>query len=100
MSRRKLPIVLSDLAQEDFADILQYTLEIWSEKQMDAYASKLEKGMRLLETNAALGIARDDLFEGCRVLPVEHHLVLYVAGDGVIAVARILHERMNVDDQF
>ncbi|CAG9172664.1 hypothetical protein LMG23992_02293 [Cupriavidus laharis] len=64
---------------------------------MVAYAAKLEDGMHLLHANPYLGNARDDLFEGCRIYSIGRHLILYAIGDQEIRVARILHERMNVD---
>ncbi|WP_404610228.1 type II toxin-antitoxin system RelE/ParE family toxin [Caballeronia udeis] len=100
MSRRSFDIVLSELAQHDLTDILQYTLETWGADQMDAYAAKLESGIQLLQKNPALGKTREDLFEGCRTHRVEHHLVLYEIGDSEIRVARILHERMDAHSQF
>ncbi|WP_408359452.1 type II toxin-antitoxin system RelE/ParE family toxin [Paraburkholderia sediminicola] len=100
MSRRSFDIVLSELAQHDLTDILQYTLETWGADQMDAYAAKLESGIQLLQENPTLGKTREDLFEGCRTPRVEHHLVLYEIGDSEIRVARILHARMDAPSQF
>jgi hypothetical protein len=48
----------------------------------------------------ALGTTHGELFAGCRLHAVEHHLVLYVIGDREIVVARVLHERINVEEQF
>jgi toxin ParE1/3/4 len=100
LSRRSFNIVLSDLAQSDLTDILQYTLQTWGADQMDTYAAKLESGMRLLQEHPTLGKSREDLFEGCRIHRVEHHLVLYEIGDNEIGVARILHERMDAPSRF
>lgn len=63
---------------------------------MDIYADKLERGMRLLETQPRVGRPRDDWFEGCRCHLVEHRLVLYQVVEREIRIARIFHERVDV----
>ena len=96
MSPRKPDILLSELAQQDLDDILQYTLETWGESQMDVYAEKLNDGFRLLQENPHLGRARNDWFPGCRCHHVEHHLVLYDVTEGALRVARIFHENREI----
>ena len=96
MSRAKFKIVLSELAALDLADILQYTLETWGEAQMDTYAVKLERAMRLLETQPLAGKPREDLFPGCRALRAEQHVVLYEVVDRDVRVARIFHGRVDI----
>ena len=96
MSRAKHVIALSELADQDLADILQYTLGTWGETQMDIYAAKLDKGMHLLESQPRLGKPRDDWYPGCRCYQVEHHLILYAVVEQQILVARIFHERVDV----
>jgi toxin ParE1/3/4 len=89
-------IVLSEQASRDIADILQYTLETWGERQMDVYAARLEKGFRLLGARPLLGKPRRDLYPGCRCYRIEQHLVLYEVDEEEIRVARFLHKRMDV----
>lgn len=96
MSRTKHVIVLSELAEQDLADILQYTLGKWGEAQMDIYAAKLDKGIRLLESQPRLGKPRKDWYPGCRCYQVEQHLVLYAVAEQEILVARLFHERVDV----
>jgi toxin ParE1/3/4 len=95
LSRPKRAVVLSALAELDFADILQYTLENWGVAQMERYAEILEQGMTLLTTNPLLGKRREDWFPGCRCHQIKHHLVLYEVVDGQVHVARLFHERMD-----
>ena len=96
MSGTKYRIVLSELAALDLADILQYTLETWGAAQMDVYAAKLEKGLRLLETNPRLGKLRKDWYPGCRCYQVEQHLALYVVAQDEMRIARLFHARVDV----
>ena len=100
MSPRDLAIVLSELAQQDLEDILQYTLQTWGAAQMDIYAERLQGGISLLLANPALGRSREDWFEGCRIYQIEHHLIVYEIGDHDIRVARICHKRMDIADHL
>jgi toxin ParE1/3/4 len=95
LSRPKHRVVLSELAELDLADILQYTFETWGIAQMDRYGAQLEQGFTLLAGNPLLGKRREDWFAGCRCQRIEHHLVLYDVIDGQVRVARIFHERMD-----
>ncbi|TCV84051.1 MULTISPECIES: hypothetical protein [Methylomonas] len=42
MSQDELSVTLSPQAENDFADILQYTLETWGEKQLYVYRAVAE----------------------------------------------------------
>ena len=95
MSRPKHRVVLSELAELDLADILQYTLETWGAAQMDRYAEMLEEGLLLLAANPLLGKRKENWFPGCRCHQIKHHLVLYEVVDGQVRVARLFHERMD-----
>ena len=44
---------------------------------MNNYAAKLERGLRMLETQPHLGKSRDEWYQGCRCYSVERHFVLY-----------------------
>ena len=96
MSPRERHIVLSADAENDLADILQYTLETWGPRQMKFYAVKLDAGLSAIAGQPKIGTTRDDLFPGCRSQPIEEHVVFYDADDREIRVARVLHKRMNV----
>lgn len=100
LSKADFKVVLSELAALDLADILQYTLEQWGERQMDACAAKLERGLRQLAVNPHLGKPRDDWYPGCRCFLIERHLVLYVVVEAELRVARLFHERVDVPSRL
>ena len=100
MSLRSLKLTVSAEAESDLADILQYTLDEWGARKMNAYAARLNEGLRLIALQPLLGKAREDLFPGCRCHQIEEHMVWYeVAGDD-LRIARFLHKRMNVRLHF
>jgi len=53
MSLPDVPVILSPQAEEDFADILQYTLEKWGEAQFHAYRAVLDKALLTIVVGAS-----------------------------------------------
>ncbi len=58
MSKGELSLLLSPQAEDDFADILQYTLEAWGENQVYVYRSVLDKALTTIQQNPELVIGR------------------------------------------
>jgi toxin ParE1/3/4 len=100
MSRPDLRVVLSPKAEDDFTDILQYTLEIWGEQQMLAYRSLLHEAFLSLRDNPGMGPRRPEISPEHRVLPAGQHFIIYRVTEHAIQVSRILHGRMDVRRQM
>ncbi|CAA9538419.1 MAG: hypothetical protein AVDCRST_MAG73-1657 [uncultured Thermomicrobiales bacterium] len=91
-SARQLTIL--EQARRDVRDALRYTRLQWGTEQRSRYRVRLNRAMRSLLDHPDLGVPRPDLFEGCRSLPAEQHVVFYrVAEDRV--VVRVLHVRQD-----
>ena len=96
MSLPDLPVILSPQAEEDFADILQYTLETWGEAQFYAYRAVLDKALLTIQQHPQIGHDRPELSAAHRVFPAGQHLIIYRASDAAVYVSRILHGRMDL----
>jgi len=96
MSRPERRLILSPRAQDDFADILQYTLETWGEAQVFAYRAVLDEALMTIQRNPHIGHKLPELSPAHRIFPAGRHLIIYRADDETVSVARILHERMDV----
>jgi toxin ParE1/3/4 len=83
------------LAESDLIGIWQYSSEEWGEAQADKYLDELDSGIRALAGNPELGIRRDYVRDGYRVLFVGSHAVYYTVTSTTIHVIRILHGRMD-----
>lgn len=92
----ELRLVLSPRAEEDFADVLQSTLEIWGEAQFLTYRDLLDKALLTLLENPRIGTLRPEISREHRVLPTGSHIIVYRVTDSAILVSRILHARMDV----
>ncbi len=96
-SRSGMPLCrrvrLTAEARDDLRDILQYSLETWGRSQGNAYRSAILQRLAEVASFPRLGRPRDDLFAGCRGLPIRQHIAYYLVDDAAITVMRILHER-------
>ncbi|WNB76759.1 type II toxin-antitoxin system RelE/ParE family toxin [Methylomonas koyamae] len=100
MSQDELSIILSPQAVDDFADILQYTFQTWSEKQMHVYRSVIDKALITIQQNPEIGHRRPEISKNHRSFPAGQHVIFYRADQHAIYVSRILHERMDTKSAF
>ncbi len=61
MSHPDLPLILSPRAEDDFADILQFTLETWGEVQAFEYRDILDKALLTIREHPQIGHGRLEL---------------------------------------
>lgn len=96
MSSRKQQLTLSPKALQDFIDILRYTGETWSEKQLLTYRDKINEALQAISGNPQLGHHRDDLPSTHHAYLVGSHIIIYRMREDGVAVVRILHQRMSL----
>ncbi|EIC30076.1 MULTISPECIES: type II toxin-antitoxin system RelE/ParE family toxin [Methylomicrobium] len=96
MSLPDVALILSPQAEEDFTDILQYTLNTWSEAQTYAYRAILDKALLAIQQYPQIGQVRPELSAAHRLFPAGHHIIVYRVKDNTVYVSRILHERMDI----
>ena len=96
MSSPKRFVDFAPRARRDYLDILAYTTQAWGERQSDRYAEKLLEGLDSLAAFPYLGKRRDEIAQGVRSLPIEHHVVYYRIVVETIRVLRIKHQRADV----
>ena len=96
MSTANLSLVLSPQAEDDFADILQYTFESWGEAQFYAYRTVINEALLMLQTHPHIGRLRPELSAQHRLFPAGQHLIVYRISEKAVLVSRILHSRMDI----
>ncbi|MBB6252584.1 type II toxin-antitoxin system RelE/ParE family toxin [Nitrospirillum iridis] len=89
---------LTELAEADLECIAAYTAKQWGEAQALTYTGQLTHAFRKLGGTPSMpgSRKRDDLAEGCRILAVEKHLIVYRHHAGLTEILRILHQRMDL----
>jgi toxin ParE1/3/4 len=96
-SSRKLR--LTPEARADVREIRRYTARQWGARQRDVYYAHLNRGMRTLLDYPERGRPRNELYVGCRSLPVEHHIVYYYLTDEEIVIDRVLHGSQDATEK-
>jgi toxin ParE1/3/4 len=87
-------------AEEDLADIVQFTLRTWGADQASSYVDGLEQLAASVAENPRIGKPCEDLAPGLRAFPYESHALYYLTGDDVITIIRVLHQSMNAASRF
>jgi toxin ParE1/3/4 len=100
MLSHKRIVRLTSEAQDDFIEIRFYTQQQWGEIQRDRYEATLLQAIAALADFPEIGRRVPRFFSGCRVRPVEHHVLYYRIEGDVIEVVRILHERADPSQHF
>jgi len=81
-------------------DIRRYTARQCGVRQRDIYHAQLNRGLRSLLDNPERGRPRDELYAGCRSLPVERHIVYYYLTDDEVVIDRVLHSSQDTTDKL
>ena len=87
----------SKKAVQDLADIWNYTLTEWSERQVDKYYSTLIQACQEIATNKKKGKSYENIAENIRGLLIFRHIILFKRiSKTEILVVRILHAQMDL----
>lgn len=97
-----MELTLSDLAIIDLANIFNYTIDVWGERQAYRYQELIDNGLAAIAENPTLVLSKDanKYFPQARSLKVEKHYIYYVVEDDEIVILRILHQSMNPELHF
>jgi len=92
-------ITRSKPARADLRDIWLYVAQD-SIDAADRLLDRLDRTIRMLADNPAVGQRQDDLREGLRRFVVGNYLVFYETVRGGIRVVRVLHGARRWQDEF
>jgi len=97
-SPSKYTLSLTKEAEEDFIDILVYTLKEWGQEKQKEYDASICHALEVIKSNPFLGYRHTLLPKDHRCFNVRKHLVVYQIEGSRVFVLRILHQRMNLSD--
>jgi len=86
---------LTEKAEHDLEEIIDYTHEQWGTLQAHTYLDGLETRGQLLAENPDLGTRRGDVLAGLFSFPYESHILYYYKQPHGITILRVLHNRMD-----
>ena len=96
-----MQVNLSAAARRDISGIWTYSAERWGKARADLYVRALAKSFDELARETIAGRSCDGIRPGYYKLAVGAHLIFYrKPSPDQIAVVRILHRRMDVDQHL
>ena len=88
---------LRKAAKRDLSEIGRYTIEHWSEAKATTYLDELLDVIDQIGEHPFFGESLQDVRAGYRRRRAGHHLIFYVVTEvGTVEIARVLHERVDV----
>lgn len=85
------------LAQKDLVNIINYTVQNWSEAQANKYIDGLETLAANLAKHPTLGTRRDALKKGLFSFPYQSHMLYYISTKSGITISRVLHQHQSIE---
>ncbi len=100
MSADRLDLRFTWPARQDFSGLLAQSTLTWGEDQAYTYELTVLAALDTIRRHPEIGEARPNQFSGCRVYPVERHIIFYRVDSVGIQVVRILHQSQATKGQF
>ncbi len=88
---------LSEQAERDLINIIDYTLDNWGYHQAEKYNHSFDDAFEAITENPFTSLSKDrtDLIPRMRSLKVEKHYLFYLVSETEVQVFRILHGSMD-----
>jgi len=89
-----IAVYYSDKAENDLAEIIDYTLNKWGAVQADEYINGLEALAQQLAERPAMGVS--NILDNVELFafPYKSHTLYYIKKDTGISMVRVLHQSM------
>ena len=91
---------ISQTATKDLESIWLFTKERWSERQADRYYQLIINEINVICSHPNAGLNYSHIRKGYSASKVKAHLIFYRFKSNKIEIIRILHERMDLLQQF
>jgi toxin ParE1/3/4 len=92
--------IFSKEAEKDLIAIYRYGYLNYGENQAERYQQALKRKCQFLSDNPYLYRERTEFNPPMRFHPHQKHLIIYLAKSDHILIVRILHERMDVEQNL
>lgn len=87
---------MTDKARNDLDEIERYGRRTWGTERARSYRGLIIKAFAKLMVRPNFGRRQELLVQGLRRLNVRQHAVFYVLSGEDIVIARVLHQRMDI----
>jgi len=96
----KLEFQLSKKAELDLENIWEFTFTNWSIKQADKYINQIVDQINKICLNPKVGRPIFKVKPHHRMKKINSHLIIYTIDNHTLKVDRILHEKMDIENQL
>lgn len=86
---------LSPAARIDLSGIWDYTAEMWSPDQADAYLRGLGEKLKMLCDHPAIAREHTEIAPPIRLLSYRSHLIIYRIEENHVAIIRVVYKRQD-----
>ncbi len=93
-------LLIAPRAEQDMAEIFEYTYNTWGIEQAEKYQDDLYYGIRLILENNEIGKAYPYYQAGFRKLHINRHLIFYRFVNKTCLIVRVLHDQMDIRNQL
>lgn len=97
---KPLPYVISFRAITDIEEIWLYTVEKWSVDQANRYYNLIFEEINYICKMPDCGKQVHYIRIGYRASKVKSHLIFYKVANDKVEIIRVLHQRMDVENQL
>src|SRR4051812_14547274 len=97
MSAHRLQVELSPRARSDLRSILNYSTQQWGSEQRERYRKRLNDGFNAIAAFPLIGRIRPEFGESARSHKVDAYIVIYKPAGDRIVIARVLHQRQDIE---
>jgi len=91
---------LSEFADKDIEKLLEQSIINFGIEQTEIYFKSLKSCLDLLAENPAMGVIADDINSNYRRFIHQSHVIFYRERNLEILIIRILHQSMDIKNQF
>ena len=95
-----MQLIYTPAAQADLDTIWEYTVSTWGVTQAKRYIRSIESAGKAIAAGQKMTQSADYIHPGYRKASVGRHTLYLVTQSEQITVVRILHQRMDVDNQI
>ncbi|MEM8503687.1 MAG: type II toxin-antitoxin system RelE/ParE family toxin [Cyanobacteria bacterium P01_D01_bin.1] len=95
-------IRLTEQADADLLSIYTYSYNTWGDQQAAKYTDGLREAIKRIadQPNRIGTVDRSSVRLGYRSYHQKRHLIFYRTVDNYVEIVRILHDSMDIDQQF
>jgi toxin ParE1/3/4 len=95
-SPSKYTLIITAEANEDYEDIMAYTLVTGGVDQLSIYDDKIQEALTIITQDPQRGRKHKKLSSHLRYYHVGRHFIIYQIEATTVQVLRILHENMDI----